>query len=315
VERGTQKGFPADEKKWRLSLLIFPLLAMVLSRLVEYVIRDQINVTGSVLYATIILLGTIFLIFIAWTILVVTNILMNGIISSSRINEKALDADVIRLVCRVASFILIFIVFYREGSNFGIPVNAVFASAGIAGVGVALAARETLANFFGGLSILFDRPFKAGDFIVLDSGERGEVKTIGLRSTRILTREDILITIPNSVITNVKIVNQSAPSQHYRVGITIRVAYGSDLELVESVLQEVAQNNKMVMVDPEPRVFLRTFNESSIDFEVLVWVIKPHFKGRLTHEIIKAVYNRFNEEGINIPFPQRDIHIKPEREI
>lgn len=295
---------------WHLVRLIFPLSAMGLCFIVEYIINTQVNITGSVLTATTMGIEGVFFIFGAWAILVGGNVVMYGIITSQHINEEALDADVIKLVCRLVSFGLVFTLIYRAGGYFGLPVTAVFASAGIAGVAVALAARETLANFFGGVSIFLDRPFRAGDYIVLDTGERGEVKAVGMRSTRLQTRDDVLITIPNSVITGLKIVNESKPQQDFRVRIKIGVAYSSDLERVEEVLEDVAQNNAMVMENPSPRVRLRTFGDFSINYELLAWVKRPHDRGRLTHELSKAVFYRFKEEGIEIPFPQRDIHMR-----
>ena len=275
----------------------------------EYLIGTQINITGKVLTIVTLGLEALFFLFTAWAILVVGNVVMYGIITAQNIKEEALDADVIKLVIRLISIIMIFAVFYRAGRYFGLPVTAVFASASIAGVAVALAARETLSNFFGGISIFLDRPFRAGDYIVLDTGERGEVKAVGMRSTRLQTRDDILITIPNSVITNVKIVNQSAPRQSFRIRIKVSVAYGSDLEQVEEVLMKTAQANQMVMKRPTPRVRLRTFGDYSINFELLVWASRPHDQGRLTHNLSKEIYNKFNEEKIKIPFPQQDIHI------
>ncbi|MBU1138660.1 MAG: mechanosensitive ion channel family protein [Proteobacteria bacterium] len=299
---------------WRLVRLVFPLSAMGLCFVMEYIINTQVNITGRVLTATTMAIEALFFLFVAWAILVGGNVVMHGIITSRHIKEEALDADVIKLVCRLVSFALVFTLFYRAGSYFGLPVTAVFASAGIAGVAVALAARETLANFFGGVSIFLDRPFRAGDYIVLDSGERGEVKAVGMRSTRLQTRDDVLITIPNSVITNLKIVNQSKPQQDFRIRIKIGVAYTSDLEKVEKVLEDVARNNAMVMKTPAPRVRLRTFGDFSINFELLVWASRPQERGRLTHELSKAIFYRFKEEGIEIPFPQWDIHMRTGKE-
>jgi len=301
-----------SSRTWRLSRLIFPLSAMGLCVFMEYFISTQINITGKVLTVTVLGLEAAFFIFSAWAILVGGNVATHGIIASQQIKQEALNADVIKLICRLISFSLVFVLFYRAGRYFGLPVTAVFASAGIAGVAVALAARETLANFFGGVSIFLDRPFRAGDYIVLDTGERGEVKTVGMRSTRLQTRDDILITIPNSVITNVKIINQSAPQQHFRVPIKVNVAYGSDVDQVENTLMDIALSNPMVMKTPAPRVRLRTLGDFSINFELLVWAIRPHDRGRLTHELSKMIYNHFNEAGITIPFPQQDIHIRSE---
>ncbi|MBI9080950.1 MAG: mechanosensitive ion channel family protein [Pseudodesulfovibrio sp.] len=297
---------------WRVSRLIFPLSAMGLSLFVEYFINTQINITGKVLTITVLGLEAVFFFFSAWAIMVGGNVATHGIITSQKIKQEALNADVIRLICRLVSFSLVFALFYRAGRYFGLPVAAVFASASIAGVAVALAARETLANFFGGVSIFLDRPFKAGDYIVLDTGERGEVKTIGIRSTRLQTRDDILITIPNSLITTVKITNQSAPNQHFRVPIKVSVAYGSKVEDIEKTLMDIALGNTMVMKTPAPRVRLRNLGDSSLNFELLVWASSPSERGRVIHELNKQIYARFNEAGITIPFPQQDIHIRSE---
>ena len=298
---------------WHLYRLIAPLSAMGLCSLLIYFIDEQINITGTVLNATNMVLEFIFYTLSAWAILVCGNVVMHGIITIQHIKEEALDADVIRIAGRLISFSLVFVVYYRAGNYFGLPVAALFTSAGIAGVAVALAARETLANFFGGMSIFLDRPFRTGDYIVLENGERGEVKAVGMRSTRIVTQDDILITIPNSVITNVKIVNQSMPAQHFRIHLKIGVAYGSNLEQVEKILMDLAQKNQMVRKTPPPQVRLCSFGNSAIDLELLVWAFRPHDQGQLTHELNRTIYDRFDEEGIVIPYPQLDIHMQPEK--
>ena len=190
-----------------------------------------------------------------------------------------------------------------------INITPLLASAGIAGVAVALAAKETLSNFFGGVTVLLDQPYKVGDYIVLDSGERGEVVEVGLRSTRILTRDDVQISIPNSIITNTKVINESAPEPRFRVRIKVGVAYGTDVDQVEEVLLSAAGDNPLVVSKPEPRVRFRTFGNSSLDFELLCWAHRPHDKGRITHQLNRAIYKAFDQAGIVIPFPQRDVHV------
>lgn len=199
-------------------------------------------------------------------------------------------------------------------SMWQINITPLLASAGIAGVAVALAAKETLSNFFGGVTVLLDQPYKVGDYIVLDSGERGEVVQIGLRSTRILTRDDVQISIPNAVITNTKVINESAPEPRFRVRIKVGVAYGSDIDQVEGVLLKTASDNPLVAPKPEPRVRFRTFGDSSLDFELLCWAHRPHDKGRIIHELNREVYKQFDREGIVIPFPQRDVYIHSQGE-
>lgn len=214
----------------------------------------------------------------------------------------SLGGNIVRILLLVGA-VFLFLAIWK------INITPLLASAGIAGVAVALAAKETLSNFFGGVSVLLDQPYKVGDYIVLDSGDRGEVVEIGLRSTRILTRDDVLISIPNSIITNTKIINESAPLPRFRVRIKVGVAYGSDVDQVETILLSVASGNPMVAPEPQPRVRFRQFGDSSLDFELLCWAHRPHDKGMLIHTLNCSIYKAFNAEGIVIPFPQRDVYV------
>jgi len=190
-----------------------------------------------------------------------------------------------------------------------VDLTPLFASAGIVGVALALAAKDTLANFFGGVSVFMDKAYKLGDYIILDSGDRGEVMEIGIRSTRIKTSDDVLITIPNSLIANAKIVNESAPIPRFRIRVPLGVAYASDLEQVEQVLLRVAAANPSVVPEPEPRVRYRSFGDSAVNLELLCWVETPAFKGLEIHNLIKAIHLACAENQISIPFPQRDVHL------
>ena len=195
--------------------------------------------------------------------------------------------------------------------SWGWDVTGWLASAGVIGIVVGLAAKDTLANFFSGIFIMADAPYKEKDYIILDSGERGYVTSIGLRSTRIMTRDDIEITIPNSVIANSKIVNESGgPYEKERIRLNVGVAYGSDIDQVRKVLMDIAISNKDVSNDPEPRVRFRQFGESSLMFQLLFWVEKPEMRGRVSDSIHSSIYKNFNQDNIEIPFPQRTLHIK-----
>ena len=195
-----------------------------------------------------------------------------------------------------------------------VNLTPLFASAGIIGIAIALAARDTLANFFGGIALFVDSAYKVGDYIILDSGERGEVVEVGIRSTKIQTRDDILITVPNSIMSTIKIINQSAPQPRYRIRIDISVSYDSNLRQVEKILLNIAKKNQALAEKPEPRVRVRNFGESAIHFQLLVWVQDPRHRGRETHNLLKMIHIAFHEQDIEIPFPQRDIFLKQERD-
>ncbi len=192
-----------------------------------------------------------------------------------------------------------------------INVTGLVASAGILGLALSFAAQDTLANLFAGVAILADRPYKIGDFIVLDSGERGQVTHIGLRSTRLLTRDDVEVSIPNGVMGHAKIVNQAGgPPRRFRVRVAVGVAYGSDIDKVMEILNGIAADHPKVYSTPEPRVRFRRFGESSLDFELLCWIERPVDQGLVSHELHCEIYKRFSAEGVQIPFPQRDLYIK-----
>jgi small-conductance mechanosensitive channel len=211
--------------------------------------------------------------------------------------------NVAKIVIFVASVILLL-------SIWGIEVTALLASAGIAGLVIGLAAKDMLANFFGGLFVLMDTPYKVGDYIVLETGEKGIVTDVGIRSTRIITRDDIEITIPNAQIANAKIINESGPQEKTRVRTRVGVAYGSDIDKVKEILTQIAKENESVCQQPEPRVRFREFGDSSLNFELLCWIEDPKLRGVVLDQLNTQIYKRFAKEGIVIPFPQRDIYIK-----
>jgi small-conductance mechanosensitive channel len=181
------------------------------------------------------------------------------------------------------------------------------------GIAVGFAAKDTLANLFAGIFIIADAPYKVGDFIILESGERGRVTNIGVRSTRILTRDDIEITIPNAALGNAKIVNETGgPHEKERVRVNIGVAYGSDIDQVREILMDVGKSSKYLSKDKElePRVRFRTFGESSLDFQLMGWIDEPVLRGRALDELNAEVYRKLLDGGVEIPFPQRDLWVR-----
>ena len=173
--------------------ILFPLTLAVTTQFFTYFLDEQINFTGWVLTAIIYIGEVLFFIALVWMINISGNAIAAWLISKPRIHTDSIDANLIRVLSRVVTILILFFLLLNATSELGIPLTAVFASAGIVGLALALAARETIANLFGGINILMDRPFRTGDYIILDSGERGKVAEVGLRSTRIVTRERIRI--------------------------------------------------------------------------------------------------------------------------
>ena len=192
-----------------------------------------------------------------------------------------------------------------------IDLTAWLASAGIVGIAVGFAAKDTLANFFSGIFIVADAPYKIGDFIVLDGGMRGRVTSIGIRSTRLLTRDDIEITVPNAVIGASMIVNEAGgPSTAQRVGVTVDAAYGADIDKVHEVLQKVPEGVPHLLEKPSPVVRFEAFGASGLTHTLYVWVTDAELRELVMHILHTKIYKAFAEADLEIPYSKHDIYIK-----
>ena len=194
--------------------------------------------------------------------------------------------------------------------SWDININGILASAGVLGVVLGLAAKDTVSNFFAGIFLMADAPFKEGDYILLDTGERGYVKKMGLRSTRFMTRDDIEITIPNSVIAASKIVNESGgPGEIERVRITLTVAYDSDLDEVKNLLITIAKKERNVLEEPEPRVRFREFADHGLRLQLLFWIHSPEIRGKTVDAVNSEIYKEISKRKISIPYPTMNVHV------
>ena len=198
---------------------------------------------------------------------------------------------------------------YLFNKVWDIDTTGWLASAGVLGIAVGFAAKDSLSNLFAGVFIIADAPYRVGDVINIDSGERGAVTHIGIRSTRILTRDNIEITIPNAILGNSKVTNESQPTKLRRLKVSVGVAYGSDIKKVKEVLLEVAAEEKRVLKRPAPEALFRAFGDSSLDFELRYHLSKPGDIAVIEDVMNSAVYEAFREASIEIPFPQRDLHV------
>ena len=171
-----------------------------------------------------------------------------------------------------------------------------------------------MANLFAGVFILADSPYKVGDYIVLDGGFRGRVTRIGLRSTRVLTRDDVEITIPNATIANSKILNESGgPHLKHRIRTSVGVAYGTDIDQLKKVLQQVIETackEGHICPDPEARIRFRGFGDSALMFDLLCWIHRPEERGRAQDHLNTSIYKALGSAQIEIPYPKRDVYVK-----
>lgn len=188
-------------------------------------------------------------------------------------------------------------------------ISPLLGAAGVAGIAVGFAARDTVANFFGGIALYFDDTYKLGDYIELDSGEMGTVVEVGVRSTTLMTRDEVLVTVPNSVLNAAKVINQSAPQTRKRLRVPIGVGYGTDIDAFEDLVTNVASEETRVLDSPKPRMRFRRFGDSALEYELFCWVRSPSRAVKARHELNRTIYKRLTDADIDIPFPQRDVRL------
>jgi small-conductance mechanosensitive channel len=192
----------------------------------------------------------------------------------------------------------------------GIDLTALNVLAGAIGIGVGFGLQNVINNFISGLIILFERPIKVGDRIVVGDVE-GDVVQIGGRSTTVVTNDNISIIVPNSKFITEDVINWSHNDRKVRFKIPVSVAYGTDIDLVERLLLEVADGIDDVLKDPPPGIRLMEFGDSGLNFELRVWsTTLIQRKGVLISKLNTAIYRSFAEHGVEIPYPRRDLTIR-----
>jgi MscS family membrane protein len=225
--------------------------------------------------------------------------------------QSQVDDELVPLVKRVANMLLYSIGLVICLDHFHIDIKALVVSLGVGSFAIAFAAQETLANMIAGFVIMVDRPFRAGDRIrILSSQQIGDVLKVGLRSTKILDFDNNIVMIPNAQIIKNEIINYSYPEVATRLRIEVGISYGSDLDKAKKILTDVCKSFDQVMKEPKPAAYLLGFGESSLQM-IVVGRVK-HYKDVFdTADAVRAkIYDEFNRQGIEFPFPQRVVHLK-----
>ncbi|HSQ93538.1 MAG TPA: mechanosensitive ion channel domain-containing protein [Methanoregula sp.] len=228
-------------------------------------------------------------------------------------SETDMDDRLVDLLELVIRYVIWFAALLAVLKVFEIDVTPLIAGAGIAGIAIALAAQDFISNFFGGAIITVDKPFKVGDRIKVED-YYGDVLSVGTRSTRLKTLDYQIVTIPNNKLTSNIIINYSEPDPKLRITVPVSVAYGTDPLRVKKILLEVAHdainNTEYLLSEPAPTVFFLEFADSSLNFILRVWARKYNTPEEVKDAINCRVAERFEKEGIEIPFPQMDVHMK-----
>ena len=232
----------------------------------------------------------------------------------SKKTESELDDVLVPLMDKLGGVLILMFGMFWIASTQGVNVTVFIAGFGIVGLVIAFAMQDTMANFFAGIFLMTDRPFKVGDTILID-GDYCRVEKIGLRTTWLYNRFDHdIIIFPNNEMAGSKIVNLTEPDNRFKVKAAVGVAYGSDLDLVQKIMIEsMSKQPGVILDDPDRAPFVRfqEFGDSSLNFKVTAWIHDIFDQWKIAHNTRLEINKRFEEEGIEIPFPQRVVHMEP----
>ena len=228
--------------------------------------------------------------------------------------DTKVDDILFDLLIRFSNFIIYTVAFVIALDLLGINVVPFVAGAGVAGVAIGFASKDTLSNLIAGILLIIDRPFEVGDRIEVwnapsGSSTWGDVIDIGLRATKIKTTDNIIIIIPNNEIMLRDIINYTIISEKIRVRINVGIAYDADLQKAKKAILKVANQTEWVLDDPPPKVVVRNFGESSVDLQLRVWIHDARRRMDTISYITDNVKEAFDIEGIEIPYPRREIYI------
>ncbi len=238
-----------------------------------------------------------------------TAIMLIESLFSVRIKGGALDRGRGKSVLQITKYLLWILGLFLMVASLGLDLTFVIASVSALLVGVGFGMQHIFSDVFSGIIILFDGSIQVGDVVELESIV-GRVNEIGLRATKVITRDNVIMIIPNSRFTHEKVINWSHLEQKSRFEVSIGVAYGSDVGLVEKILLEIPKEVPEIADTPHPFVRFEEFGDSSLNFQLFFWTESTfqveHIKSRLRF----LIDLRFRENNVVIPFPQRDVHIK-----
>lgn len=255
-------------------------------------------------------LATILYMLISFIILTIVARRIKKILVEKILIKANLDRGVRASIGTITKFIILLIGTIIIIQSAGIDLTALTLVAGALGVGIGFGLQNITDNFISGVIILFEKPIKVGDRI--DVGDvQGDVISISFRATTILTNDNISIIVPNSEFISSKVINWSHNDRNIRFRIPVGVSYNEDPDKIKKILLKVADNNPHVLKSPPPSVLFDAYGDSSLNFYLAVWTSTHTDKPRiLKSELYFEIFRIFKEENVEIPFPQRDIHIR-----
>ena len=234
---------------------------------------------------------------------------LQKILKSRILSKTHLDEGTQFTILKLIHYLIMAVVIYQVINMIGLDLKGLAFIAGVLSLGIGFGLQNIASNFVSGLIMMFERPIRVGDLISVGDME-GMIKDIRMRSTTILTPDNISVIIPNSDFVSGQVINWTLGDPKIRVHIPIGVAYGSDVQLVTKLLMEIAREHPDVLDEPAPEVWFNEFGDSSLNFELLIWISSPRIRKRVTSDINYAIEAAFREHGVEIPFPQQDVYVR-----
>lgn len=252
-------------------------------------------------------------------VLIMVVLILLGTMWVSRLLQRMLRVNIFRrmhlnegtqvTICRILHYIIMIVGIFIAINQVGISLTTLAAISAVLMVGIGLGLQNITSNFISTLIILFERPIQVGDFVEV-SGVQGRIRRIKTRSSVVETLDNVSIIVPNSNFIAESVKNWSYRDSKVRIRVHVGVSYGSDVDLVSETLLRVVRTHQEVLLNPEPTVQFLAFGDSSLDFVLLVWINDASRQYIITSDLNFAVVKAFREQGITIPFPQRDLHIQ-----
>ncbi|MHC1744207.1 MAG: mechanosensitive ion channel family protein [Syntrophobacteraceae bacterium] len=270
----------------------------------ETLFQSSVEVAGLSLSLGLILLA-LFALYLASSI----SWFLRAFLEAEVFPRNQVDRGAGDAIKKLLHYFLVLIGFFISLSLVGIDAKSFFVFGGALGLGLGIGLQNVANNFISGLILLFERPIKIGDMVVVEN-ESGRVRKIGLRSTVIETFDRAELIVPNSQFISQKVTNWTFSNPLARLRVPVGAAYGTDISLVLGLLKEVALANARVIKNPQPLALFVRFGESSLDFELHVWIADVADRLSVQSEIGQAIASSFRDAGIEIPFPQREVHVR-----
>jgi small-conductance mechanosensitive channel len=280
----------------------------VLDTVLAY-LREPLIVLSGTPVTTITLLTALAIVIVARIISAVIGRSLERVLEA-----RGVDRGLRFAVGKISRYVVIVLGVFVAIGTIGIDTSAILGTGAVLLVGIGFGLQKLAENFISGLLVLIERPVRKGDFIDA-GGVLGTVEDIGLRATRVMSRDGVMVIVPNANLISSTVINYGQPTPERRMWVDVGVAYGTDLELAVRVLNEVAAAEPMVLPKPAPEVRHMGFNESSVHLSLIVWIGEAREDLIAGSKLRFAIDRAFRDHKIHIPFPQREVHMIPPKQV